>query len=824
MASTTLPPSLRGTQGSAKVIMEWRDRVEEDSFLRRVGGGTPLSENQGGIMAKFDLQAFKSRMESTLPYVCLGCLDWSSPLESVHHVSVDTRKVQRKALLKYPGGAPPNQVDIHGLEVCIAVVEPSSNNPAKHLGSLLRISPDEEVLELWCAMSHLTTLTGDEATDSHKRVWAKIKRNVIHRFIPCSRDQLGVLAASLRESKLELADHIEWTPTQRAEFVVAEKHRLSVQLSKPYSSITNIQVFKVLKSIKQAERSEVIKEAYISAAIVVADRLLTVNGVREALASLDAASCRDARAPLHSMYQLQIVVQQCKTAEVIAFTLGQLARQFVAGDVHIEDLTQRKLAATLQTILLQRQFLLHFWSWCEKHQLQGHEELQSRLDPANVETNFDTDLSWQSRLCESTLTAALLCYDVCYTAKHRMAIRNVQHGNSTVLQLVESERIKTTMGKVLELAEAELVKAAAASSQTPLTVRMQAQSPDSPPPAELDAADPKQVPDACLGVEVAAAQTKKRTLPDDARNSVDKVVEAYFKRYCSVLVYPVDPDAMLLQLPDLIRDNSVANAPGDDTGVHMTWCDTKCFAEAATQPRTRMSPVPLDRYVTIVNSILSARYRGQDATKPSMNVGDVVVLLDGHRQNNKRLLQPWIGPLTLASDAKTPQKPRGRDDGQDMDVVDDNVIDVNAEQVSDQMVAHNQLTVTVTESSLKARRCIVKRAMMSLPLSEQAHILSLGLSLPVIDCPVFPGQSNAGNMLGPLTLTPENGDWQETVARKKKIYGQFRVQVGGRTHGEKVQRSDSDNEPVFFNWYPGECRGLSLIKLCQSWFHLLVSW
>lgn len=93
--------------------------------------------------------------------------------------------------------------------------------------------------------------------------------------------------------------------------------------------------------------------------------------------------------------------------------------------------------------------------------------MQDKLLPENQRQAFDEahgDLSWQSGLSETTLKAALLAH----SAKYKLTMRNVCSSVHNVTQLVESEKIRESLAKILEMLESERSKAAAASAQLPM--------------------------------------------------------------------------------------------------------------------------------------------------------------------------------------------------------------------------------------------------------------------------------------------------------------------------------------------------------------------
>ncbi|CAK0886549.1 unnamed protein product, partial [Prorocentrum cordatum] len=107
------------------------------------------------------------------------------------------------------------------------------------------------------------------------------------------------------------------------------------------------------------------------------------------------------------------------------------------------------------------------------------------------------------------------------------------------------------------------------------------------------------------------------------------------------------------------------------------------------------------------------------------------------------------------------------------------------------------------ESSAKARKVKVRGTAL-LCKTFRAHLVSkTPICLPERACDIHQGQTNRGTILGPAVLDNPDNEWVDNVLNKQKIYGSWRITVGGLCpNGGKEKRPDASVERVFFNSLP----------------------
>lgn len=280
-------------------VVQWKELADGDEFAKK-NNNVVLPTSQGGAIAKFNDAVFKARVKENKPYRCLRLLDWSSPTESQHRLSIDSAKVMRKSERKFPKGVPPKDDGLAGFELTIAIPEVAWN-PMRHVGSMPRVSPDEDAHIVWHAMACCIT-SGGSKEDREK--WGKLRKTVIHKFQLCPKDKIGIPIADLREARGEKTGIGSWSVMQRVENVIGEKMRLALAGKRHYSSVSSNELAKVLRQVKLAERSEQFKGTFIAAAIVVAEKSFLLEGARASLNKLESLRASMQKSSLQSVYQL----------------------------------------------------------------------------------------------------------------------------------------------------------------------------------------------------------------------------------------------------------------------------------------------------------------------------------------------------------------------------------------------------------------------------------------------------------------------------------------------------------------------------------------
>ena len=115
-------------------------------------------------------------------------------------------------------------------------------------------------------------------------------------------------------------------------------------------------------------------------------------------------------------------------------------------------------------------------------------------------------------------------------------------------------------------------------------------------------------------------------MAEDTRAQWEAAATRLARQYTTVVVCPANLAALVPE----VQSSCLGKANGDLTGLVIIHFDVKLSCEAITAPHLRI-PFQGRFYEKLVSTILEARWHGNSDQKPSLNVGEVALLLDGGR-------------------------------------------------------------------------------------------------------------------------------------------------------------------------------------------------
>ena len=225
------------------------------------------------------------------------------------------------------------------------------------------------------------------------------------------------------------------------------------------------------------------------------------------------------------------------------------------------------------------------------------------------------------------------------------------------------------------------------------------------------------------------------------------------------LVVHSQPDT----LKQYVKDCSISQTKGDLDGLVAYHFDSKLAGEAITNPQVRPCPLQEKAYSLLVQTMIAARAPPSEKD-PTLNPGEIALLIDGGKAGNKRpLLKPW--------------RPQAGEDDDDADLDD--------EAAPAASFKTRQISLIKNEASVRARRVrAVARGAGSIPQHETMHICGTDMALPEQSWGEGFEGTNKGTAIATITVDAIENDWTETVKVKKEIYGSFRIAVGNREEGQ----------------------------------------
>lgn len=199
--------------------------------------------------------------------------------------------------------------------------------------------------------------------------------------------------------------------------------------------------------------------------------------------------------------------------------------------------------------------------------------------------------------------------------------------------MIEYALIKEDVDAVLELLANESLptpQPSGAASGTAASV----QTPPTTSAADEQAATPGDAAAATIGKANAELCTVLAKMEDDNRNQWNAAAVRLVRQYTRIIVNP-ETSALLAQE---IQASTLGKASGDMTGLLIFHYDVKLFGEPITAPHVRIAPFQDKVYEKLVGAVLQARWQGAPEKTPCLNVGEVVLLLDGGRHGTPSVL------------------------------------------------------------------------------------------------------------------------------------------------------------------------------------------
>lgn len=135
-------------------------------------------------------------------------------------------------------------------------------------------------------------------------------------------------------------------------------------------------------------------------------------------------------------------------------------------------------------------------------------------------------------------------------------------------------------------------------------------------------------------------RSKIDKLGADDRATWTAAAQRLVRQYIRIVVYP-QTEALTVSE---IQNSDLGRQIGDMTGTVLIHYDTKLAGESVTAPRLRTAPFQEKTYEKLVAAVLEGRHQGS-AKVPTLNGGDLVLLLDaGRTGNGKGLKKYWMVP------------------------------------------------------------------------------------------------------------------------------------------------------------------------------------
>ena len=297
-------------------------------------------------------------------------------------------------------------------------------NPLEHKGKLKRVSPCEF---LHIALGGMYLCVKNGRSDEDKKLWQMARRNITFKFVKLTPEEeqagLSIYAMNLREKLTIAVEQSGWGTHQRIEFVIQEKHTLSMRLCK---QVREPDLTKHLRAVQLAASSEPMNKAFVDAALTVQARFLALEECREVFAEFDNMADISFKGPLDSVYKVNTIISRGRDEATIIWIAKALLDQFKTTFLTTSHFSITQLNTVYCDVaILQLEFRDYLFKWLDrmgfKHEfnhktrelLRGHDSCRRNLQLYPGQTG-NLDFAWLFDWPTSSYTA-LKVGQACFT-------------------------------------------------------------------------------------------------------------------------------------------------------------------------------------------------------------------------------------------------------------------------------------------------------------------------------------------------------------------------------------------------------------------------
>ncbi|CAE7607095.1 unnamed protein product [Symbiodinium sp. CCMP2592] len=640
--------------------------------------------------------------------------------------------------------------------------------PDSSLRSFTRLSPEEPVQAM---VIHIARRIASGAPKKEMDAWKKCILSCPGRFIRAdSFEEQYFWAVNCRRKTKFMADMVQHLPSQVVCDIWLFKRRTEAKHNK---SFTHGQIADLYREHLEGctEDEEPRSDAkLIENAVTVYDKVLS-NPIVLALVQKAEATYKD-KTPW-SIAKLLKVYYKCKTPQRVQYCFQLIDVALRHGGLETADLSDRKLEGTsgkigtLELVITKkglRDFFMGRFLDCRN--FPADEKLQLRkifADPAVYEQVFLTeeDRSFASQWRESTSLLMQMVESTCFLfdPQESSTIKTGLKNSKTAQEIAEEynpwkklveeiDQKLATEGTVIQAANCQEEQEAAAASENAEAAK------------DTSAGQPKEASEE--GVDLSSVQ-----------ESWLNYARRHISMYCT---FVVEKGLSASALQKEIAKSRIGTARPAAGSNHVTYFDANVFGESVTSPHIRQGPLQAPVIQKMWTAVSKAR--AMDDQPGTLPPNDIVILVDGGRQNNSVLLKA-VG--LSASERATVDKGKKPQDGKTL---------------------AREIVITLDEASVAARK-FRKAKGLKLNCHQKALIFYNGrTTIPSRSHKHFPQSTNMSNVLGPISLQAWQNLPKMRFGDKKTFWGARRRAVGGRSDdadddaatGSETESADDNEE------------------------------
>jgi len=745
-----------------------------DKTFKKIESEKPLEIEDGGIQAPFHIDHFNTSMKAVGCYKC-GFNFFALNLTWSPNPGVPLLGARVDMLVSYYFKQPaPVPFDL------VVRVPSLDYNPMEHLGGLQSITAEEIRMAFVKAIARdviahsALEKNAQRASDQALKKWLPyvLSSTVTFKLLE-SDDDVWFEAFNARERLVTDFQALARTAYQRIH-EIAQFRTKKLAVWGPGTAVKKI-CDEFNKRAELAQGSDPVNVDFVQNALSVYEKALCLPDVVVAIEKLEAKCQKNS--PFDSMAKLAGIVRKAKDPLAIQWVFCSVADLVLSGKSAghdfpvrwlIGDANSRTSAVDLYVTKLR---LLEFFLGNQmdvmnipsnvrekiREVLASHKNYRELLSPfhkdapgalhehaqrASVDGSDATeqmssrpDLSWRANWPRSCIMYLSLVERCCFNEEFDATLRTACKMGKSAADIIQYDSFAAAIQQIQETQkkEADQEKERDAAKQT-------GKLPEEPNNAQ-DASDPRGT----------ASSNAEGIQPAEQRLQLE--AERIVSSNVTLLVEPDNQTA----IKAAIMSSNAGKIEGRDGSEYVIIIyDYKQACESKTSPSTRVAPFQQARASKCIMAAIDARRTSKGFPTVSVQPGDMYFLFDGTRSGNMGKLRATF----MGEDGAMPK-------------------------------AERRLTLVYGEEAAARRRTLI-RGTGSVKQQEGVLIVTRFKPKMVRRKRLHFDGTSAGDAI--CNIPGPDNDWCLAVSNKRKLYGEYRVEVGGKDGSDDDDDEDEEQD------------------------------
>ena len=565
--------------------------------------------------------------------------------------------------------------------------------------------------------------------------------------------------ANERRRMKRVADSVTRLQSQLACEVWMFRARKQAQLNKSLTNQEVAQLYAESLYEPQSDEESLANPRMIGAAILVYERVLNFEPLREVVTALDRKY--GSKGPFNSLSKLSDLYNKCGSVSRMTWVLKLTWLCLKHEKLDLSDFAVKKLTSqaggtkvgTLELMLLKHKLLQYLLNFFLDSKNFEHKDLLRACfaAPDTYEEKYLlADKTFMSSWSKSSSKLADLIENCCFAfnSQETPSLKTAVKMNKTPEELLqEYNPFKSEVEEILKcLAEERALN--------PVNALVYDDGEEYEEEGVVWPHD-QPAPEVTSG---ASGPQPAGEIPEEWESYVTR----YLQKHCHLIV---EAKKSQTQLEQAIRDVNLGKVQGGPSGNVILLFDSNLWGEAITSPHVRRPPVAKTPVQKVWKALQAAR--AQDEQVGLLPAHDVLIIIDGGRTDESLLQNFGMGGSRRKFDAG-----RTHRDGK---------------------TVYRCINLFLEEKSVKARKYRKRSRHDFIQCTQRIHCYFSSMTKVQERMHKYmPEISNLSNTYGPVVLPAWGTLPMMTLTEKKVFWGSRRRAVGGPTPGAAAKDSDSE--------------------------------